>query len=195
MGAYAVHTPNPYSAPSADLSRLESSQDSYAPRLWAWRGRIGRLRYMAYLLAAALANMLPVTILMGVLGATGFLADKQDAIVAISTLLYLPLLVLSFVLAKRRLNDVNRSGWFSLLLWVPLVNFIVSLYLIFARGDEGDNDYGPAPSPNSLLINIFGLVCPVLVLAAIIGVLAAASIPAYESYVQKAQARSASQGL
>lgn len=195
MGAYAVNTPNPYSAPSADLSSPASGSDTYEPRLWAWRGRIGRLRYMAYLLAASLANMLPVTILMGVLGAAGILADNQDAIVAISTLLYLPLLVLSFVLAKRRFNDVNRSGWFSLLLWVPLVNFIVSLYLIFARGDEGDNDYGAAPSPNSLLVKIVGLVCPVLFLVAVVGVLAAVSIPAYQSYVQKAQARAASQGL
>lgn len=195
MGAYAVNTPNPYSAPSADLSSLAPGRDTYEPRLFAWRGRIGRLRYMAYLLAASLANMLPVTILMGVLGAAGILKDNQDAIVAISTLLYLPLLVLSFVLAKRRFNDVNRSGWFSLLLWVPLVNFIVSLYLICARGDDGDNDYGAAPSPNSLLVKIVGLVCPVLFLVAIIGVLAAVSIPAYQSYVQKAQARAASQGL
>ncbi|MYN10916.1 DUF805 domain-containing protein [Pseudoduganella aquatica] len=191
-----MNTPNPYSAPSADLSGLAPGKDqTYEPKLFAWRGRIGRLRYMAYLFAASLANMIPVTILMGVLGAAGILSSNQDAIVAISTLLYLPLLVLSFVLAKRRFNDVNRSGWFSLLLWVPLVNFIVSLYLVFARGDEGDNDFGPAPSPNTLLIKIVGLVFPVLFMVGIIGLMAAVTIPAYQSYVQKAQARSASQGL
>ena len=111
-----VNTPNPYSAPGAALSGTASGQDTYEPRLWAWRGRIGRLRYLAYLFIVSLVNMLPVTILMGVLGATGALTSSPEAVVAISTLLYLPLLVFSFVLAKRRFNDVNRSGWFSLLL-------------------------------------------------------------------------------
>ena len=186
-----VNTPNPYSAPGAALSGTASGQDTYEPRLWAWRGRIGRLRYLAYLFIVSLVNMLPVTILMGVLGATGALTSSPEAVVAISTLLYLPLLVFSFVLAKRRFNDVNRSGWFSLLLWVPLVNFIVSLYLIFARGDEGENDYGPAPSPNTTAVKVIGLALPVV---ALIGVLAAIAIPAYQGYAQRAQSVS-SQGL
>jgi uncharacterized membrane protein YhaH (DUF805 family) len=188
MGANTVNTPNPYSAPSADLSGLESGKDTYEPRLWAWRGRIGRLRYMAYLFLISLINMLPVTILMGILGAAGVMANNPEAIVGISTLLYLPLLVFSFVLAKRRFNDVNRSGWWSLLLWVPLLNFIVSLYLIFAPGDEGSNDFGAPPSPNSTTIKVIGLGLPVLV--AIIGILAAIAIPAYQDYSTRARAAS-----
>jgi uncharacterized membrane protein YhaH (DUF805 family) len=187
-----VNTPNPYSAPGAALSGVAAGQDNYQPRLWAWRGRIGRLRYLAYLFIISLINMLPVTILMGVLGATGVLANNPEAIVGISTLLYLPLLVFSFVLAKRRFNDANRSGWFSLLLWVPLVNFVVSLYLIFARGDEGSNDFGPPPAPNSTAIKVLGLVLPVLVI--VFGILAAIAIPAYQDYTQRARAAS-SQGL
>jgi uncharacterized membrane protein YhaH (DUF805 family) len=190
-----VNTPNPYLAPGAALSGPESGKDTYEPKLWAWRGRIGRLRYMAYLFIVSILNMVPVTILMGLLGAAGILSQNQDALVGLSALFYLPLLVFSFVLAKRRFNDVNRSGWFSLLLWVPLVNFIVSLYLIFARGDEGANDFGAAPSPNTTMIKVVGLVFPILFIVSIIGIMAAVTIPAYQSYKIKAQGGVSSQGL
>ena len=190
-----MNTSNPYSAPGAVLSGMDTGKDSYEPKLWAWRGRIGRLRYMAYLFIVSILNMLPVTIVMGVLGAAGILADNPDAIVAISTLMYLPLLVFSFVLAKRRFNDVNRSGWFSLLLWIPLVNLIVSLYLLFARGDEGGNDFGAAPSANTLMVKIFGLVVPLLCIVTMIGIMAAFGVPAYQMYKERAAAAQASQGL
>lgn len=190
-----MNTPNPYTAPGAALSGLAAGKDTYEPRLWAWSGRIGRLRYMAYLFMVSLLNMVPVTILMGILGAAGILSHNQEALMGLSALFYLPLLVFSFVLAKRRFNDVNRSGWFSLLLWVPLVNFIVSLYLIFARGDAGENDFGAAPSPNTTMIKIVGLVFPILFTVSVIGIMAAVTLPAYQAYKVKAQGAAGGGGL
>ena len=183
---------NPYMAPGATLSGLPSGEATYQPKVWAWKGRIGRLRYLAYLFAISIINMVPVTILMGLLGASGALKGSMDAIAGISVLLYLPLLVFSFVLAKRRFNDTNRSGWLALLLWIPLVNFFVSLYLIFAAGTDGANDYGPAPAPNSTIVKAVGFLFPVIF---VVGVLAAVAIPAYHDYVQKARAASVSSGL
>ena len=176
---------NPYSAPGATLSGSSSGDETYEPKVWAWKGRIGRLRYMAYLFGISIVNMVPVMVLMGILGATGMMNGNVEAVTGLSVLLYLPLLVFSFVLAKRRFNDTNRSGWLSLLLWIPLLNFFVSLYLVFAAGTEGANDYGPAPSPNSTIVKVVGFIFPFIF---VIGVLAAVAIPAYQAYSQKAQA-------
>lgn len=183
---------NPYSAPGATLSGAPSGDDTYEPKVWAWSGRIGRLRYMAYLFGISIVNMVPVMVLMGILGATGVMKGNVEAVGGLSIVLYLPLLVFSFVLAKRRFNDTNRSGWLSLLLWIPLVNFFVSLYLVFAAGSEGANDYGPAPSPNSTIVKVVGFIFPVIF---VVGVLAAVAIPAYQAYTLKAQTAAASSGL
>ncbi|CAN7692486.1 DUF805 domain-containing protein [Pseudoduganella sp. LjRoot289] len=183
---------NPYSAPGAALSGAPAGDETYEPKVFAWKGRIGRLRYMAYLFGISLLNMVPVMVLMSVLGATGMMKGNVEAITGLSVLLYLPLLVFSFVLAKRRFNDTNRSGWLSLLLWIPLVNFFVSLYLVFAAGSEGANDYGPAPSPNSTIVKVVGFIFPFIF---VVGVLAAIAVPAYQGYVQKARAASGSTGL
>lgn len=51
----------------------------------------------------------------------------------------------SIMLNIKRSHDLDKTGWFVLLLAVPLLNAAVLLYLFFARGTYGDNAYGPDP--------------------------------------------------
>ena len=44
--------------------------------------------------------------------------------------------VIGFVLSIGRFHDIGHSGWWSLLLFVPILNIGVSLYLFFARSAE-----------------------------------------------------------
>lgn len=45
----------------------------------------------------------------------------------------------------KRLHDVDKSGWFILLSLIPLINIILGLYMLFADGTVGPNQYGPDP--------------------------------------------------
>ena len=49
------------------------------------------------------------------------------------------------MLVIRRWHDLGKSGWFTLLLLIPLVNLIVAIYLWVKKGDEGPNQYGDDP--------------------------------------------------
>ena len=49
------------------------------------------------------------------------------------------------MLTIRRFHDLDKSGWFYLFLFVPVADVIVSLYLVFAKGTDGPNRYGPDP--------------------------------------------------
>ena len=42
----------------------------------------------------------------------------------------------------QRLHDLNRSGWYGLLLLVPVINIGLLLILIFKAGDPAPNRYG-----------------------------------------------------
>lgn len=51
----------------------------------------------------------------------------------------------SLGLSARRLQDTNASGWWLLLCLVPIVNLLLSLYIAFWPGTEGENRFGPEP--------------------------------------------------
>lgn len=45
----------------------------------------------------------------------------------------------------RRLHDVNRSAWWVLLIFVPIIGGLVLLYWAVKRGTAGANRFGPDP--------------------------------------------------
>lgn len=58
-------------------------------------------------------------------------------------LIYLAMLVPLLAVTIRRLHDKDKSGWFLLLYFVPLVGSIILLVWFCQRGTVGDNRFGP----------------------------------------------------
>ncbi len=46
----------------------------------------------------------------------------------------------------RRLHDTGRSGWFQLMLLVPIIGWIILIILCAQRGNQYENKYGPPPA-------------------------------------------------
>ena len=103
--------------------------------------------------------------------------------VVMMALIYLPVFAIFFIVARRRLHDLDGTGWLTLLMFVPLINVVFGLYLLFATGSPGTNKYGPAPQANTVLEIFIGLIAQIF----IIGILAAVAIPSYQGYVDRAQ--------
>ena len=163
----ASQTPpvNPYAAPKAALA--EASQETQPVRLFSISGRIGRVRYIAYLIGLYLLFAI-------VAFAVGALAGP------IATLLWVPYVVMVFMLTMQRCHDFDTTGWLAILSLLPLVNFI----FWFIPGSDGRNRWGPATPPNSLFSVVLVWILPAL---AIIGIVAAIALPAYQQYVKRAQ--------
>lgn len=166
--------------PQAELTE-PIGDETYMPEFFALDGRIGRLRYWAYSVGWGLLFVA----VMALIGFVSAMAGHPD--IAGSTALSVISTVASFVLiislARRRLNDLGKSGWLACLMLIPLVSFIVALWLLFGPGDDEANEYGPAPGPNSTGVKILGWVAPIIV----VGIIAAVAIPAYSAYVAKAR--------
>ena len=45
----------------------------------------------------------------------------------------------------KRLHDLERPAWHWLLLMVPIYNIYLGLVLLFKKGTEGPNEFGPDP--------------------------------------------------
>lgn len=70
---------------------------------------------------------------------------KENNLFLINTLLVLVSLLFVVSLDVRRLHDVKKSGWWTILGFVPLVNIIFLFYLLKQPGDEKENIYGSKP--------------------------------------------------
>lgn len=184
---------NPFQAPQANLA-IEQNYTSVNTSSWYHvSGRIGRLRYVAYQVWIYVLSYFVLAMIVGVLSAMLFpvMGESSNVVMGLlSIFVIVPWLAYGVIIyPKRRLNDLNISGWFALLSLIPLVNLIFGLYLMFAAGTEGANDYGDPPRENQWYHWLVALVAP-LGIVTIIGILAAIAIPAYQDYVNRAQAQS-----
>jgi uncharacterized membrane protein YhaH (DUF805 family) len=59
-------------------------------------------------------------------------------------LYWLGVLVPSLAVAVRRLHDIDKSGWFLLIGFIPVAG-IALIVLLALDGTPGDNRYGPNP--------------------------------------------------
>jgi uncharacterized membrane protein YhaH (DUF805 family) len=173
---------NPYAAPDAALSDI-TEDETYDPQIFAVEGRIGRLRYLTYSWLIMIVLMFVIGIIAAILVPT-LARNNPGAVAGAMLLVYIPIIAVSIIMAKRRFNDLNKSGWFTLLLIVPFVNIFAGLYLTFWPGTKGTNEFGPRPAKNPVILYIAALIVPVI----IIGILAAVAIPAYQQYVMRAKA-------
>jgi|RhiMethySRZTD1v2_1073278.scaffolds.fasta_scaffold907687_2 uncharacterized membrane protein YhaH (DUF805 family) len=112
--------------------------------LWSFYGRIGRLTYFGGI-------MLNLASTAAVFVALYFLEPSvPEWVLGLIALTVLPFSIwISLALAAKRFHDTGASGWFGLLLFIPLVGIVVGFYLLFARGEDRDNQYGPAQANGS----------------------------------------------
>jgi uncharacterized membrane protein YhaH (DUF805 family) len=71
-----------------------------------------------------------------------------DAVLGIrvfDTIFGLAVLLPSIAVGVRRLHDLDRSGWWLLLGFIPLIGAIVLLIWFCSRGTVGANRFGPDP--------------------------------------------------
>ncbi|MBV1880106.1 MAG: DUF805 domain-containing protein [Pseudomonadales bacterium] len=88
-------------------------------------GRASRKEYWIFILVYLIIN-----IVLAVLGLD-----------FISLIAGLGLLVPSMSIAARRLHDTGRSGWWQLIVLIPVIGIIV-LIVFLAQESHGSNDYG-----------------------------------------------------
>jgi uncharacterized membrane protein YhaH (DUF805 family) len=142
--------PPPTGSTAAQEARYKDSPHyEPSPSLFSFRGRLGRLAHflqsiaiMGVLLAALAGITATLLITEELVGGEGlFLLG-----VAAMGVVYAVAAVLLVFVSIKRLHDLDLSGWFYLVMLIPLASFLFALYMLFAPGTNGPNRYGPVPS-------------------------------------------------
>ena len=116
-------------------------------------GRFTRLSFLAWNFILAMSFSCVFAILLS-LGLAGFaISGIQDPVnlfshpLTVISILLGVLLCIAFtasiiIICIRRLHDLNKSGWLTLLIFIPLIGTIFSIYIFVARGTKEQNAYG-----------------------------------------------------
>jgi uncharacterized membrane protein YhaH (DUF805 family) len=85
-------------------------------------------------------------VLFAIIGAiVAEIIDHILGIVAVYPLFGLAILLPGIAVGVRRLHDLDRSGWWLLLSFIPLVGAIILIVWFCGSGTAGANRFGPAP--------------------------------------------------
>ena len=126
----------------------------------SFNGRINRAKWWLGLLVLFIAQMVLWFILGSVFGLSAMVssfdpndAASADAMMEQMSAMMIPMAILILVmiyptlaLYAKRWHDRNKSGWWSLIMFVPIVGAIWMLVeLGIMRGTDGANRYGSDP--------------------------------------------------
>jgi uncharacterized membrane protein YhaH (DUF805 family) len=123
-------------------------------------GRLGRLGYLIGNAYLAIPYILigVLTQLFGGWGESDNIYRKFVGIILLIVLLLFWFLFfcLSLNLVIRRWHDMDKTGWLVLLGFIPVVNFIAGVILLFVAGTSGANQYGTPNTSHGFKAVLFG---------------------------------------
>jgi uncharacterized membrane protein YhaH (DUF805 family) len=165
---------NPYSILQNNVDS-KTENDKGEIKYFSHKGRIGRLRYFSYFsITVIIGGTLWWSLLFNIFlkmesssarGFSWYLNDTKH-ILSLTLIVLTPLLLVIFSiclsLSIQRLHDLNRSGWFALLLIVPPINLVLLLILIFVPCANEYNNFGTSPKSNTLRTKILSILLIIL---------------------------------
>lgn len=182
-----MNNASPYEPPRSAIKPTTAGEFGEV-KIFSAQGRLGRVRYIGYSVGMGLLVNLIVA-LVGGLAAFLQRGSSEEPTMGLLTggvmiVFGLAALVISFLLTIQRLHDFNASGWWSILILLPIANLVLYLILLIMPGTQGPNRFGNPPPPNTLGVILLALILPLIM---VIGIIAAIAIPAYMDYTKRAQ--------
>ncbi|WP_010523027.1 DUF805 domain-containing protein [Aquimarina agarivorans] len=100
-----------------------------------FNGRARRKEYWMFTLISTIISYIIVGITYAI----------SPELVALSYIYSLAVALPSLAVVVRRLHDIGKSGWFFLIILIPLIGAIWLIVLLCQDSEPGPNEYGPNP--------------------------------------------------
>ncbi|WP_158584174.1 DUF805 domain-containing protein [Salinibius halmophilus] len=146
------------------------------------KGRIGRLQYWSHTMLHSIIYGVVITVLGMVLG--GFIMAGDALAKFLIALMLIGFVVWAVQVTRwttgRRCHDVGLSSWWSLLMIVPIVNILFSLYLLLAPGYMSTNQWGRSPGePDGWVVGMFWITLVLYIALFVLSIVGNALLPGF----------------
>jgi uncharacterized membrane protein YhaH (DUF805 family) len=129
------------------VSAVKTCLNKYA----TFTGRAARPEFWWFVLFGIIARAVANIIDRILFGAATVHVDAGNGSVTmhygpgyVAMLVGLALIVPSLAVGARRLHDIDRSGWWQLLLLIPIIGWLILIYW-FVQPSQGPNSHGEGP--------------------------------------------------
>ncbi|MFC0323116.1 DUF805 domain-containing protein [Gallibacterium melopsittaci] len=102
-------------------------------------GRARRKEFWIFMLLYTISSMILEQIDISI----GFYHAEYGGV--LSGVYGLALFIPSIAVGTRRLHDINRSGWWQLLWFIPIIGWIILIIFFSLNGTKGNNRFGEDP--------------------------------------------------
>lgn len=141
---HANNTPHRSWGTGEDMS-FTQAVSSVLGKYATFSGRAPRSEYWWFVVFQILVNIATGVLDTALFGALSLLTVGEiDAFTPLTTLATLALLIPSIAVSVRRFHDMDRSGWW-LLLVLTGIGAIIVFFWFMVRGTRGPNRFGPDP--------------------------------------------------
>ena len=130
----AISSTDIYNAPEAPLTE---STPEVKSGLFSMQGRLGVLKYMAHSMVLMLA-MMALFAIVALASGVSFSAEStpqlNPVLMSLMVICCLPAAWVGFTMFAKRLHDLNLSGWFMLIAFIPILGSLFSIFAMCAPG-------------------------------------------------------------
>jgi len=110
-----------------------------------FQGRARRSEYWLFSLFCFIVGLVIGVLRVATGGMEAMQSGRLDALGVVNLLFSLAVLVPSLAVGFRRLHDTNRSAWWILIAFIPLLGWIALIVFYLLPGTPGPNRFGPDP--------------------------------------------------
>lgn len=128
-------------AGAADVPTFSEAFPMVMKKFATFSGRASRPEFWYFWLTCFLVNFIFNMIVQLV----GQESAVSNIVAIVQGLFSLAVIIPYIAVAVRRLHDTNRTGWWCLLLLVPVIGWIILLIFLAGAPTPGTNMYGPQP--------------------------------------------------
>ena len=122
---------------------IVESVKSVLSKYATFSGRASRSELWWWYLACIIYQIVAFMIVSALFGSSiDYQQDPDSTFDIITLIISLPILLPTIAVSVRRLHDLNRSGWWYLLVLIPIIGPIVLIVWFIKRGTDGPNAYG-----------------------------------------------------
>ena len=172
----AISSTDIYNAPEAHLTE---STPEVKSGLLSMNGRLGVLKYMAHstLLMIAMMALFTIVALASGVSMSGEAAPQLSPLIILGFgVCTLPAAWVGFTMFAKRLHDLNLNAWYMLLVFIPILGGLFSIFAICAPGMKEGNQFG-ALNPTANWEVALGIIGLVLFVGTMLASIAAITLP------------------